>query len=194
MTAQEYIVNWTRRGEQVSPIPLYKLLSLNLQPATISYLEVGLPNDAAPYISFVNDSDSLYEGIAKLEDIYDLDLEPGKYVVIGADGSGSPIAINVQNNDAIEWLDHEDCFASIYCNKSLECLLIFLIIYRDFVSDVIKNNGEDAFLNARFTDEQYDAMKQRMFMIDPVAVQEKGFWKDELTMLLANRDYYQANP
>ncbi|WP_439650787.1 hypothetical protein [Mucilaginibacter lacusdianchii] len=155
---------------------------------------MGLPKDAAPYISFVNDSEDLYEGIAKLEDQYYLDIEPNKYVVIGSDGSGSPIAINVKQDDTIEWLDHDDYFAPSYCNKSLECLLTFLLIYRNFVNDVINNNGEDAMLNGNFTDEQYSAMRQRMLIVDLDAVNERGFWKEELDRLLSDRAYYRANP
>jgi len=184
MTAQEYFVNWTQPGEEVSPISLYKLQNLHLQPSTISYLKAGLPKDAAPYISFVKDSDDLYERIAKLEDQYDIDLELNKYVVIGSDGNGSPIAVNVQSNDTIEWLNHEAYFAPSYCNKSLECLLAFLIIYRDFVNDAINNKGENALFDANFTDEQYNFMKQRMLTVDNVAVNEQGFWKEELDRLM----------
>ena len=194
MTPKEYLTNWTGQGDKLIALSKQKLIDLNLQASTISYLEVGLPEDAAPYILFVNNSNDLYEGVAKLEDQYDLDLEPDKYIVIGSDGSGNPIAVNIKNNDTIEWLDHEDYFESSYCNNSLASLLNFLIIYRDFVNEIISANGDDALLDANFTDEQFDYMKERMLTVDSTAVNQLGFWKEELEMLIANREHYRTNP
>jgi hypothetical protein len=195
MTAQQYSNRWQESGETVLPLNKSKLSQLPLNASTIAFLEIGLPQDAAPYLSFVNDSDDLYKGIAWLDELYEgLDLEPRKYVVIGSDGSGDPIAINVQQNDVVEWLDHEDDFAARYCNKTLESLLSFLLIYRDFVNELIRNNGPDAFLNSNFTDEEYNFMKQRMLKVDSVAVNQPGFWSEDLNNLLANRDYERLNP
>ena len=128
MTPEEYFTNWTKNGDKLLPLNRQKLDELNLQSFTISYLEVGLPEDAAPYISFVDDSEHLYNGIAKLEDQYDFDFEHNKYVVIASDGSGNPIVVNIKNNDIIEWLDHDNYFEPSYCNNSLKSLLIFLMI------------------------------------------------------------------
>ena len=194
MTPKEYLTNWTGQGDKLIALSKQKLIDLNLQASTISYLEVGLPENVAPYILFVNNSNDLYEGIAKLEDQYDLELKPDKYIVIGSDGSGNPIAVNIKNNDTIEWLDHEDYFESSYCNNSLASLLNFLIIYRDFVNEIISANGDDALLDANFTDEQFDYMKERMLTVDSTAVNQLGFWKEELEMLIANREHYRTNP
>ncbi len=194
MTAQQYLSVWTRNGDQVSPISSQKLADFNLRSSTKIYLEAGLPKAAAPFLSFADGSDDAYTAIAKLEDQYDLDIEPNKYVVIGSDGGGNPVAVNTQKDDVIEWLDHEDYFAPSYFNRSMECLLSFLIIYRDFIQEITEHNGPAAYFDASFTDDQYDALKQRMIDIDPDAVNENGFWKEELEVLLVNRDYYRANP
>ncbi|WP_342644935.1 SUKH-4 family immunity protein [Mucilaginibacter sp. CSA2-8R] len=191
MTAQEYLSIWTSTGDQVSPNSRQKLTIFKFQPFTIDYLEVGLPKDAAPYLSFAGECDDVYARVTKLEDLYALCPERDKYIVIGSDESGNPIAINIQKNDLIEWLDHEDCFAPGYCNRSVECLLQFLIFYRDFINDIIECNGPEAYMDANFTDKQYDVMKNRMYMVDPDAFKKDRFWKGVLEELLVNRDYYQ---
>lgn len=192
MTPKEYLNKWIEGGGKVSPLNKQKLSQLPLHLSAIAYLEVGLPQYAAPYINFVNASDDLFEGIAKLEDQYNLEIESNKYIVIGADGSGNPIAINVKNNDMIEWLDHEDYFEPSYVNNSIESLLTFLIIYRDFLNETIISHGGKSLISDDFTDEQYNILKQRMSAIDSPALTEAGFWKEELEVLLKNREYYRS--
>jgi hypothetical protein len=50
--------------------------------------------------------------------------------------------------------------------------------------------GEEGVRNSYFTDTQFDTLKQRMIEIDERAVTEKGFWKDELELMLADRQDY----
>ena len=172
-------------------LPLCKRRRLQFYMSKCGHLDrrTGLPKDAAPFISFVSESNDLFKGIAKLEDQYNLEIEPNKYIVIGADGSGNPIAINIKKNDTVEWLDHEDYFEPNYFNNSVESLLSFLIIYRDFLNGTITSDTESSSLNDDFTDDQYNVMKARMLEIDSSALTEVGFWKEELDILLKNREY-----
>ena len=51
----------------LNPISLDKLQDLNLQQTTIDFLNAaGLPDNVAPYLSFVKDRYDVYEGINKL--------------------------------------------------------------------------------------------------------------------------------
>ncbi len=195
MTPQDFKKAWTKDGEQLFPLSINRLTNLDLQKETIAFLNIsGLPESAAPFLSFVNDTDDLYKGINKLTVQYKiLAHQYERYIVIGSDGSGNPIVINTSKQDCIEILDHEDNFSSIYMNKSIKELVETLVAYRDFINTLLKENGEDAVLDSNFTDSQYEDLKQKILLIDIKALTEDGFWKDELELLLTNREYYKQN-
>jgi len=192
MVPEEYRLKCLAIEMPIFPLDLKKLSSFSLKPQTIDFLKIGLPKHVAPYISFKT-GDKLSNSIETLNRIYDIQDEFEKYVVIGADGSGNPIAINTTNNDTVEWLDHEDYFSSSYFNSSIETMLSFFMIYEDFLKTILLENGEDAVLNSNFTDEQFIDMKNKMLLVDAKAVNELGFWNEELETELANREYYSSH-
>jgi len=192
MTPEEYRLKCLAKEMPIFPLDLEKLSSFSLKPQTIDFLKIGLPKHLAPYISFKTGYKPS-NSIETLNRIYDIHDEFEKYVVIGADGSGNPIAINTANDDSVEWLDHEDYFAGTYFNASIEAMLQFFLIYEDFLETIRKENGEDAAINSNFTDEQFMDMKNKMLFVDAKAVHEPGFWKEELEMELANREYYSSH-
>ncbi|MES2592137.1 MAG: SUKH-4 family immunity protein [Bacteroidota bacterium] len=192
MTPSEFKVIWTQDDNSLCPISIDRLNDLNLKQATIDFLTVaGLPDNVAPYLSFIKDTDDKYFGINRLTKQYDfLESEYEKFVVIGSDGSGNPIAINTSMNDRIEWLDHEDLFSSRYLNNSINQLAEILIIYKNFITQILLENGEDAYMDANFSDSHFENLKQKIVNVDSIALIEEGFWKEELEMLLVNREYY----
>lgn len=191
MTAEKFKENWAKNGDSTSPLNSEQLKSFNLSVETVDFLiQSGLPDEASPYLSFVQDSDEEFEQIALLSRQYPfLGPEFEKYVSIGFDGNGDVIVINTKEEDQIEWLDHEDSFSSRFMNSSILQLAQFLIFYRDFTETIIAENGEDAFMDANFTDQQYSVLMQKMNESDPKAL-ESGFWQQELDLLLENRAYY----
>ena len=189
MNTSEFKDKWVNEDEDLCPLSEARLINLNLQAATIEFfIAAGLPNNAAPYLSFVKDSRDIYDGINKLTTQYDyLEPEYAKYIVIGSDGNGNAIAINTAQNDRIELLDHENEFVGCYMNESIHHLAELLIIFRDFVSLVQEENGDEAYVNSNFTDAQFETLKHKIEIADPKALSEDGFWKGELEMLLVNR-------
>lgn len=188
MTTQEFKTAWETSDHSLRPISIDRFKGLNLQPTTIDFLTVaGLPANVAPYLSFVRDTSDIYDGINRLTKQYDtLEKEFDKYITIGVDGSGNLIVLNTELNDTIELLDHED-FSARYFNNSINELGELLLVYRDFVDQIQNENGEDAYLDANFTDAQLESLKQRMEKIDPKVLTEEGFWKEEIELLLENR-------
>jgi len=190
MTPRDFKTTWTNEGETLSPFDPNRLKSLGLKKGTIDFLSIaGLPDDAAPFLSFDQDSDE--DAICRLSDQYDfLPRFLKHYISIGSDGSGNPIAIDTENRDQIKWIDHENDFADRYMNGSISQLASFLVIYRDFVFTVLREKGEDAILDSNFSDQHYETLKQRMLAVDPEALNKNGFWNEELEMLLVNREYF----
>lgn len=195
MTPEKFKRKWTATGDVLSPIAGERLKELDLKEDTKAFLiNAGLPIDAAPFLSFATDTDDLIYGINKLVRQYDF-LEPEfeKYVVIGSCSDGDPIAINTENNYQVEWLDHDDYFSSQFFNSSIEAMAVCLLAYREFVETVQQENGEDAFLDANFTDEQFDILIQKIREADGRAVSEEGFWKEQLEMDLEAREQFRSS-
>lgn len=81
MTPQEFKEIWTSTGDILSPLTLSRLLGLDLKQRTIDFLtQAGLPIDAAPFLTFVDNSEDKYKGIVRLTDQFDFledDLKNG---------------------------------------------------------------------------------------------------------------------
>jgi hypothetical protein len=64
----------------------------------------------------------------------------------------------------------------------------FLILYRDFEKEVLQDKDpDDNFQCFNFTDQQFDQLKSKMLLVDSKAITERGFWKEELEILLSIR-------
>lgn len=190
MRPEEFKSIWTSTGDTLSPLTESRLTGLNLKLNTIEFLtKSGLPVDAAPFLTFADNSADKYKGIIRLTDQFEfLEEEFKKWIVIGSCSDGDPIAINAKNDDQIDWLDHDNYFEPGFFNSSIEALADCLVIYRQFIQDIQKENGEDAYLNGDFSDIQFESLKSKLLQADSKALIGNGFWKAELDMELAMRD------
>lgn len=195
MTPSEFKEKWTKGEFLTVPLPRERTRELGLSASTVEFLaESGLPEDAAPMLSFIADTPAAAEETIPLREQLNF-LGPAfdPYVLIGSDGDGNPIAINTAHQDRVDWLDHEDQFRAHYMNASVESLSACLLAYRTFVETIIAENGEDAYLDAHFSDAHFNTLKSQIQQADSLALQQ-GFWKDELETLHANRLVYRPKP
>ena len=186
MTAQEFKAIWSASDDNLNPLSLKRLTSFSLKPSTIEFLtEAGLPTDAAPFLTFVKNSSSKYNEIDRLTEVYDL-LEDDfrKWIVIGSCGNGDPIAINIESNDEICWLNHEDNFTPSFFNSSIESLLKCLLAYREFILDIQKQNGESAVLDSNFSDAQFDVLRGKLLTVTIKSLLIVGFGRNSLKLTL----------
>jgi hypothetical protein len=193
MTPGEFRDIWTNAGDTLIAFPPSRLLGLGLEPKTMNFLmQAGLPIDAAPFLSFVDNSENKYKGIVRLTDQYDfLEEEFKKWIVIGSCSDGDPIAINVQLNDQIDWLDHDNYFEPGFFNSSIEAFAECLVICRDFATRVNRENGDFAFIDGNFGDDQFDDFRRDLLKADKLALCDNSFWNEELEMYLAMRDQFR---
>jgi hypothetical protein len=153
----------------------------------------GLPKYGPGYLSFAEDSDDKDYGVVKLTEQYDFFGEEAnydKYIVIGSCRDGDAIAIDTSDEDTIWELDHEDSFNAQFFNSSIESLAHFLIIYQQFEALVVAENGLDRFKSRNFTDMHFDQLRNKMLEIDERALTERGFWKEQLEIILALRQEF----
>lgn len=195
MTPQKFKDSWTNIDNPLSPLIPSRLDRFNLSKSAFDFLTIaGLPTYCEPNLNFANDSDDKFDGINKLNEVYDLfdkTVDYEKYVIIGSCHDGNVIAINTDNNDEIEELEHEDFFSSKFFNSSINLLADFLILYRDFENAVwVGKDQKDNMQFFNFTDDQFETLKEIMLHIDEKAITIDGFWKSELNALLSIRQEY----
>ncbi len=166
-------------------------------PLSISQflLEFGLPDSAAPCLSFVGnrqENEYGYGAICLLNERYDfLSDKYNTYIVIGSDGSGNPVVLDTTRDNLVEVLDHEDLFESAYfVNSSLPQMAACLLVYQQFINIANEENNFEGPDN--FTDSQYKKLKAALEEIDTVCIRS-GLWHDELNLLLVYREDSQNN-
>ncbi len=189
MRPQEFIEKWGADGDPRMVLSQERLQKTKLKTSTAEFLAVaGLPQSAAPFLSFGEPKEESSPFGLKLPHVFDhLGEEFARFIVLGFDGSGNPIAIDTENVDQVVWLDHEEDFRHAYMNSSIGALANFLLGYRDFVQDLLNAKGEDAFLNGNYEDHELEKLRQKLAIVDSRALDAGNFWNQELGTLNANQ-------
>ena len=187
MTAKELIDTWDRK--KIFKFDKDELITRGVDNKAIDVLSnLGLPEDAAPFLIF----GGLHDG-KTIADIYATENPDDKFLIeIGIDGVGDTICIDIMNNNEIVACDHEDNFKKRYMNSSVTELLYFITLYRDFGQRLFNRKGEDAFIDADFTDEELADLINQFNHVDKNALDQGTYWNGEIQTLKANREYYQG--
>ncbi|QKG54981.1 SUKH-4 family immunity protein [Hymenobacter sp. BRD67] len=187
MRNEEILAYWSGHGVVLTTYRLESVEACGFKKATLDLLQtVGLPVEADPFLNFDRDFKSVSTS-------YRIGAQFAHFIRIGFDSAGNPLVINTEKEDLIEWLDHETQFAPHYVNCSLQALSASMVLYHQFVENLLATRGPDAYEKADFTDEQLTELKTGLSKIDEQAVLAKGFWQGEFTTLLANRAYYKTS-
>lgn len=157
---------------------------LDVNNSTIDFLtNIGLPDSAAPFLSFDR------KELRTIKDIYDTENERDSFLIdIGSDGAGDPICVDTKNNCEIVALDHEDNFTQRFVNSSVDKLFAFLTIYKAFGDSLIQLRGDTAFIDSNFRDEELEGLLKQLRLVDERALDDdETFWSREIEMFKVNR-------
>lgn len=138
--------------------------------------EYGLPDSAAPYLSFDTEPGLL----ASARSIGLVPSGTERLLEIGANGSGDPICLDTDSG-AVCYLNHDDDFARVAINSSVSALVQFLELFRELVR-------RRAALGERGPDGKPDDSAQQAFddtvaamrALDPAALEAGAMWHQEL--------------
>jgi hypothetical protein len=162
---------------------------LGLQSNITNFLtNIGLPDSAAPFLSF---EDIERNGLSKVYDVWgtrfdysDEDISRlDNYLVIGADGSGNPLVLDIKNGYEILHLDHEDLFRTVtFVNSNIFSLAEYLLEVRSMITEFNRISLE------RDEYDQIPAKLKESYIVkleevDTKATKESGFWIPEIGML-----------
>jgi hypothetical protein len=189
MRNSDIISYWIGKEESTTKFSADSLSKFGFQESTLSVLStVGLPFQAAPFLSF---NQTLAE-FQSLDTYFQLEDSTWKrFIIIGADGAGNPIVLDTNTQDEVLLLDHDNDFVALPVTQSLLILLGCLVVYSQFVDELVTSRGSGAYLKANFTDAQFASLREALRTVDSQTVESRGFWHDELVGLLASREFYK---
>lgn len=145
--------------------------------------KIGLPDSFAPYINIEPEKNyggySLFDRINIFEK-YSLDREDFKGLCLfGRSGDGY-LVITSDGEAAFFDIDREEL---IPVNESLDAFLDSAYEYAMFINSVCEKNGEDAYIDGDYTEDDVDQLRNALEAVDDTSIEE-GFWADELVNLI----------
>lgn len=190
MVAETFKKIWRAEKEPLTPISAHRLAPYPLHIDTVAFLtKAGLPNEAAPFLTFVRDVDEAFEGISCLTELVVVpDVPKGRYIVIGQCNEGNLIALDTHQVDQVVELDREQNYKPYFFNTSVPHLAGCLVAYRDFVATVNEARGEGAYLAAHFTDAEFAKLKKELMAAEPAMARGDCFWMAQLESELEARE------
>ena len=183
LSSREFVARWGKEDTLVrlSPRCLERLAILDEDKQFLS--EAGLPEDAAPFLSFEL---AELEVLPTVADEWDLGRKFRRFRKLGSDGSGNPIAIDEDEQGEIVLLDHERRFARTLMNTSIRQLAMSLLAFRTTIEDAQSAFGAEAFPDGKISKAAWSDLRKVLTIINPAAMKPNHFWFSELQVLDAN--------
>jgi hypothetical protein len=186
MDLSDLIKQWNVEGEPLQPFPSAALTHPRLSDETRTFLSAaGLPEQAAPFLSFLRSPATLQTpnqyfriSVKGLDD----------YLVIGHNGSGDPVCIDLASGDAIVCLNHDNTFERSFINSSARQLTHCLLLYKAFYASLVNHADCNDFSTRKFSDGELTDLRSAFAAVDADALDPGTFWEMELDALVWERD------
>lgn len=187
MDIHQIIKYWNDIDEGLYTYTPSQLGNSRLLETTIDFLiTCGLPDSCAPGLSFDQCKNST---IPTPNQVFNIDIdELNDYLMIGSNGSGDPVCIDLNNNNEIVYLNHDNYFERVYMNGSVQQLTECIIRYKDFHASLDPRFENNTFIKRKFTDEEFSKVCNDFKVIDDKCLLDNNCWKAELDYLLWERD------
>ena len=92
------------------------------------------------------------------------DSDYDKYLAIGYNGAGDPIAINLETQELV-YLNHDNYFEEVFINTDLK-KFAFSALRIDSFFNTFKKLFPDSFFDTEFSDEEFDKVIEDLKAID----------------------------
>ncbi len=162
---------WAETGEDMSLFPEEWPSGAALPTSARTLLrEVGLPRDAAPFLSFGPECAGSFSH-------WEL---PEAVVPIGSNGSGDPVVVTKEGK--IVYLNHDDAFAEVYVHRDIETLSEALFLYRELIAETQRRGGPDAYLDGKVPPELRANFVGFLAERDPGSLEGATLWTEEVRL------------
>ncbi len=174
MTRDDFKRAWEQDGDKLVAFPAEVVATLHIPESHRAFLiHPGLPVSAAPYLDF---GGKHYIEIPSAAELWNVGEAFQRYRIIGANGFGDSICLDVESAGAVVYLNHDDEMKRGFMNSSVECLALSLLAFREVVRETQQRGGPDAYLNGQVPGELADRFILRMEEVDPPAIGSDSFW------------------
>jgi hypothetical protein len=180
MDPSEFVTAWQADAEDdLTRFPREAIAAYHLPAQSIDFLsEAGLPSSAAPFLAFEIPKSGHVQTVT---DLWQLDDSFARWITIGSNGSGDPIAIDAMStHGAIYYLNHDNDFAPRLMASSVQQLAQLLLSFRNLVTQTRDLGGSDAFLDGEIPPALRASFLNDLARIDPAAAKD-SMWLDELS-------------
>ncbi len=171
MNPQEFEKQWlSMPDEKLNKFDIQLFKPYRVDNSTLEFLTTsGLPDTAAPYLNFGPDYFQ----------------EFNRLLIIGVQGQGDLIGISPEKSDKV-YATSVQGGRPYFVNSSVQQLASFLLIYRAFVTHIISERGEDAWINCDFTKDEFELMEAKFIEVDEDALELNTLWNEDLGILVNN--------
>jgi len=146
--------------------------------------QVGLPDEAEPYLSFEPTLKRLAEAEELDGEDEDYDRYFQAYWLLGYTEDDDALCIDERADGVVALLQRDwGFFAMQYVNASVGHLLQTMQAYDDMLKSVDPQTAAESFPNIQVPDEARVAFLARVSAFDPGAMAEGAFWYEELSLL-----------
>lgn len=181
LSPKDFVARWGKDDVPLVRFPMKVLKSLSISEADKAFLsQAGLPESAAPFLSFRAPDSGELPTVAAL---WDVAKAFAAYREIGSDGAGNSIALDENKNGEVVLIDHDNDFTRQLVNQSLSQLAESLLAYRKLVNDTQEEFSKDAVMEGKTSPAARKALRSELTRIDPAAMEEGCFWHCEVENL-----------
>ena len=184
LTPTQFTERW---NEPLAKLDLSDAVDAKLPQQAITFLvEAGLPFGCAPFLSF----GPFTGGLKYIDGVFNFSpkrLNPQEkdrlsmYPMIGFDGEGSPICVDIARSGRVVILDHDADFQPVlFVNSTVPQLAECLLIYRTLVEVILAENGEAALMDGNIPEYAKPEAVAQMTLADPDAMNPDCFWLYEI--------------
>jgi hypothetical protein len=175
ITHQEFKRRWENVPDDRLIVFAEKSISdVRIPSAARTFLiEVGLPEQAAPFLDFGPPKSGTLEHVST---VWHQPAAFERYRIIGGNGSGDPVCLDEDAEGEVVYLNHDNKFKRVLMASSVALLAECLLELRD----LIQNAGGDS---ERVTPPEYARLLAHFRDIDSASSGKGGFWERELATL-----------
>jgi hypothetical protein len=186
-SVEELAQRWGRKAVKFPEAPMREL---EMPDSAAAALTGGaLPREGAPFLSFgsqYTSGESRRSWVPTVAETFGLEDESlDAYGVIGTDGAGSPVAVNLDDGSVVV-IDHEGDFSSTPMNPNVLVLARCMQAYAGFVDAVRDELGPHGYIDGLYSADHVQALADELHQCDPAALEEGSFWANDLRALRAN--------
>jgi len=166
----KFVKRWKSIGESKIKAKRPNQYDFNLGSAATDFLfNIGMPSEFQE-LNFDYLKEESLQSVNSKWNLNNSDFD--KYITIGFNGSGDPIAINLKNQELI-YLNHDNEFEEVFINSDLKKFAQSILIIQGFIDQITKLNP-DSFFETEFSDESLVQLLSELKQLDSRIVDRKN--------------------